>query len=93
MALGLTGKAAYHHRLQVGSSSTPITSFCNFSSKGPFPIDFTMGGRLSMPRGPDGISETSKPTSSPTPARLRRNGGIINGRVRVQCQVAEALHC
>ncbi|KAH7389385.1 hypothetical protein DE146DRAFT_635108 [Phaeosphaeria sp. MPI-PUGE-AT-0046c] len=39
-----------------------------------------MGGRLSMPKGPDGMSEGSKPTSSPTPARLTRSRGIINGR-------------
>ncbi|KAK3216012.1 hypothetical protein GRF29_8g1829593 [Pseudopithomyces chartarum] len=38
-----------------------------------------MGGRLSMPRGPDGVTEASKPTASP---RLSRNRGIINGRVR-----------
>ncbi|KAJ4358003.1 uncharacterized protein N0V89_002581 [Didymosphaeria variabile] len=38
-----------------------------------------MGGRLSMPRGPDGVN-ASKPTSGPTPARLSRNRGIINGR-------------
>ncbi|CAI6338699.1 unnamed protein product [Periconia digitata] len=37
-----------------------------------------MGGRLSMPRGPDGISETSKPTSSS--GRLSKSRGIINGR-------------
>ncbi|KAJ4292369.1 hypothetical protein N0V90_009030 [Kalmusia sp. IMI 367209] len=39
-----------------------------------------MGGRLSMPRGPDGMNETSKPTSGSAPARLTRNKGIINGR-------------
>ncbi|KAF2441966.1 hypothetical protein P171DRAFT_523854 [Karstenula rhodostoma CBS 690.94] len=33
-----------------------------------------MGGRLSIPRGADGMSETSKP------ARLTRSKGIINGR-------------
>ncbi|KAF2127075.1 hypothetical protein P153DRAFT_424403 [Dothidotthia symphoricarpi CBS 119687] len=35
-----------------------------------------MGGRLSMPKGPDGLSETSRPTSG----RLHKNRGIINGR-------------
>ncbi|KAI8933973.1 hypothetical protein NX059_008747 [Plenodomus lindquistii] len=39
-----------------------------------------MGGRLSMPKGADGMSETSKPTSANAPARLTRNKGIINGR-------------
>ncbi|KAF2847951.1 hypothetical protein T440DRAFT_470542 [Plenodomus tracheiphilus IPT5] len=39
-----------------------------------------MGGRLSMPKGPDGMSESSKPTSANAPARLTRNKGIINGR-------------
>ncbi|KAL5120073.1 hypothetical protein ACEQ8H_001898 [Pleosporales sp. CAS-2024a] len=41
-----------------------------------------MGGRLSMPKGPDGLSETSTPTAaSASPrARLHRNRGIINGR-------------
>lgn len=33
-----------------------------------------------MPKGPDGISETSKPTSASATARLSRNKGIINGR-------------
>ncbi|KAF2872589.1 hypothetical protein BDV95DRAFT_570137 [Massariosphaeria phaeospora] len=37
-----------------------------------------MGGRLSMPRGPDGMSEVSKPTSGSS--RLSRGRGIINGR-------------
>jgi hypothetical protein len=41
-----------------------------------------MGGRLSMPKAADGISETSKPTSANARARLTRGGGIINGRVR-----------
>lgn len=40
-----------------------------------------MGGRLSMPKGADGMSEISKPTSSNAKARLSRNRGIINGRV------------
>jgi hypothetical protein len=40
-----------------------------------------MGGRLSMPKGPDGLSEASKPTSANAPARLSRSRGIINGRV------------
>ncbi|ORY09355.1 hypothetical protein BCR34DRAFT_568501 [Clohesyomyces aquaticus] len=35
-----------------------------------------MGGRLSVPKGPDGMNEVSKPGS----ARLPRNRGIINGR-------------
>ncbi|KNG52268.1 hypothetical protein DDE82_000474 [Stemphylium lycopersici] len=35
-----------------------------------------MGGRLSMPKAADGMSETSKPTQP----RLSRNRGIINGR-------------
>ncbi|KAL6707970.1 hypothetical protein ACN47E_003644 [Coniothyrium glycines] len=39
-----------------------------------------MGGRLSMPRGADGMSEASKPTSAKAPARISRGGGIINGR-------------
>ncbi|CAO2658843.1 Nn.00g065660.m01.CDS01 [Neocucurbitaria sp. VM-36] len=39
-----------------------------------------MGGRLSMPKGADGMSETSKPTSANAAARLTRNKGIINGR-------------
>ncbi|KAF2662216.1 hypothetical protein K491DRAFT_753338 [Lophiostoma macrostomum CBS 122681] len=38
-----------------------------------------MGGRLSMPRGADGMNELSKPTSGSGP-RLSRNRGIINGR-------------
>lgn len=33
-----------------------------------------------MPKGPDGMSETSKPTSANASARLTRNKGIINGR-------------
>ncbi|KAF1921671.1 hypothetical protein BDU57DRAFT_510604 [Ampelomyces quisqualis] len=36
-----------------------------------------MGGRLSMPKGADGMSEAPKPKAS---ARLSRNRGIINGR-------------
>ncbi|KAF2690828.1 hypothetical protein K458DRAFT_398802 [Lentithecium fluviatile CBS 122367] len=39
-----------------------------------------MGGRLSMPRGPDGMNEVSKPTSGSASARLTRGRGIINGR-------------
>ncbi|KAH7345947.1 hypothetical protein BKA66DRAFT_478520 [Pyrenochaeta sp. MPI-SDFR-AT-0127] len=39
-----------------------------------------MGGRLSMPKGADGMSETSKPTSGSAPPRLTRGRGIINGR-------------
>ncbi|KAH6875910.1 hypothetical protein J4E91_001986 [Alternaria rosae] len=39
-----------------------------------------MGGRLSMPKAADGMSETSKPTSANARARLTRGGGIINGR-------------
>ncbi|KAF2013768.1 hypothetical protein BU24DRAFT_246474 [Aaosphaeria arxii CBS 175.79] len=39
-----------------------------------------MGGRLSMPRGPDGMNEASRPTSANPVARLTRGGGIINGR-------------
>ncbi|KAH7085158.1 hypothetical protein BKA63DRAFT_12032 [Paraphoma chrysanthemicola] len=39
-----------------------------------------MGGRLSMPKGADGMSEISKPTSSNAKTRLSRNRGIINGR-------------
>ncbi|KAI4696270.1 uncharacterized protein J4E88_000445 [Alternaria novae-zelandiae] len=39
-----------------------------------------MGGRLSMPKAADGMSETSKPTSANARARLSRGGGIINGR-------------
>lgn len=49
-----------------------------------------MGGRLSMPRGADGMSETSKPTSSPARARLTRSRGIINGRVWNHLLPAEA---
>ena len=33
-----------------------------------------------MPKGPDGLSETSKPTSGNAAARLSRSRGIINGR-------------
>ncbi|KAF2740673.1 hypothetical protein EJ04DRAFT_424266 [Polyplosphaeria fusca] len=33
-----------------------------------------------MPKGADGLNETSKPTSAPSSARLPRSGGIINGR-------------
>ncbi|PVI07979.1 hypothetical protein DM02DRAFT_714271 [Periconia macrospinosa] len=40
-----------------------------------------MGGRLSMPKAPDGINEVSKPASSS--GRLSRNRGIINGRTLV----------
>ncbi|KAF2256622.1 hypothetical protein BU26DRAFT_413835 [Trematosphaeria pertusa] len=39
-----------------------------------------MGGRLSMPRGPDGMNEVSKPTSGSASARFTRGRGIINGR-------------
>ncbi|KAH7125182.1 hypothetical protein B0J11DRAFT_434702 [Dendryphion nanum] len=39
-----------------------------------------MGGRLSMPRGPDGMNEVSKPTSGSASARFSRGRGIINGR-------------
>ncbi|PSN63965.1 hypothetical protein BS50DRAFT_93763 [Corynespora cassiicola Philippines] len=39
-----------------------------------------MGGRLSMPRGPDGMNEVSKPTSGSAAPRLTRSKGIINGR-------------
>ncbi|KAF2635873.1 hypothetical protein P280DRAFT_473517 [Massarina eburnea CBS 473.64] len=39
-----------------------------------------MGGRLSMPRGPDGVNEVSKSTSSSASSRLTRSRGIINGR-------------
>ncbi|KAF2801114.1 hypothetical protein K505DRAFT_262355 [Melanomma pulvis-pyrius CBS 109.77] len=35
-----------------------------------------MGGRLSIPRGPDGLNEVSKPISP----RFTRGRGIINGR-------------
>lgn len=49
-----------------------------------------MGGRLSMPRGADGMSETSKPTASPTPARLTRSKGIVNGRVWIALLFAKA---
>ena len=42
---------------------------------------FNMGGRLSMLKAADGLSETSKPTSANTRARLTRGRGIINGRV------------
>ncbi|USP76779.1 uncharacterized protein yc1106_04053 [Curvularia clavata] len=38
-----------------------------------------MGGRLSVPKAADGISEAPKPTSANGP-RLSRNRGIINGR-------------
>ena len=40
-----------------------------------------MGGRLSIPKAADGMSEISKPTSGSASARLSRNRGIINGRV------------
>lgn len=33
-----------------------------------------------MPKGADGLSETSKPTSGSAPPRLTRGRGIINGR-------------
>lgn len=39
-----------------------------------------------MPKGPDGLSEGVKP-ASPTPARLTRSKGIINGRVRLPLPV------
>ncbi|KAF2998152.1 hypothetical protein E8E13_002215 [Curvularia kusanoi] len=39
-----------------------------------------MGGRLSTPKGADGINESSKPHSNNAPARLSRGRGIINGR-------------
>ncbi|KAF2201981.1 hypothetical protein GQ43DRAFT_462722 [Delitschia confertaspora ATCC 74209] len=39
-----------------------------------------MGGRLSMPRSPDGLTEVSKPKSGTASARLSRNRGIVNGR-------------
>ncbi|KAH6639642.1 hypothetical protein C7974DRAFT_135948 [Boeremia exigua] len=39
-----------------------------------------MGGRLSTPKGADGMNESSKPHSNNAPARLSRGGGIINGR-------------
>ncbi|KAJ4319588.1 hypothetical protein N0V94_003821 [Neodidymelliopsis sp. IMI 364377] len=39
-----------------------------------------MGGRLSTPKGADGMNESSKPHSANAPARLTRGGGIINGR-------------
>ncbi|KAJ4986466.1 hypothetical protein SVAN01_08028 [Stagonosporopsis vannaccii] len=39
-----------------------------------------MGGRLSTPKGADGLNESSKPHSNNAPARLSRGRGIINGR-------------
>ncbi|KAF1358353.1 hypothetical protein EJ07DRAFT_124691 [Lizonia empirigonia] len=39
-----------------------------------------MGGRLSTPKGADGMNESSKPHSNNAPARLSRGHGIINGR-------------
>jgi hypothetical protein len=48
-----------------------------------------MGGRLSAPRGPDGVNESSKPTS---PARLTRSRGIINGRVGIDLLLTRCLH-
>ncbi|KAF9693681.1 hypothetical protein EKO04_008152 [Ascochyta lentis] len=39
-----------------------------------------MGGRLSTPKGADGMNESSKPHSNNAPARLSRGRGIINGR-------------
>ncbi|KAF2467098.1 uncharacterized protein BDR25DRAFT_235769 [Lindgomyces ingoldianus] len=39
-----------------------------------------MGGRLSMPKGADGLNEISKPMSGSASARLTRGKGIINGR-------------
>ncbi|KAJ4378453.1 hypothetical protein N0V86_006156 [Didymella sp. IMI 355093] len=39
-----------------------------------------MGGRLSTPKGADGMNESSKPHSNNAPARLSRGGGIVNGR-------------
>ncbi|KAH8730250.1 hypothetical protein GQ44DRAFT_701073 [Phaeosphaeriaceae sp. PMI808] len=39
-----------------------------------------MGGRLSMPKAADGISELPKSASSNSSGRLSRNRGIINGR-------------
>ncbi|UPX17195.1 uncharacterized protein EKO05_0007564 [Ascochyta rabiei] len=40
-----------------------------------------MGGRLSTPKGADGMNESSKPHSNNAPARLSRGRGIVNGRV------------
>jgi len=40
-----------------------------------------------MPRGPDGMSEVSKPTSSSASARLSRSRGIINGRVSIMSRI------
>ncbi|KZM25039.1 uncharacterized protein EKO05_0007564 [Ascochyta rabiei] len=39
-----------------------------------------MGGRLSTPKGADGMNESSKPHSNNAPARLSRGRGIVNGR-------------
>ncbi|KAF2625385.1 hypothetical protein BU25DRAFT_120587 [Macroventuria anomochaeta] len=39
-----------------------------------------MGGRLSTPKGADGMNESSKPHSNNALARLSRGSGIINGR-------------
>jgi hypothetical protein len=41
-----------------------------------------MGGRLSKPKGPDGMSEAPAPTTANAQARLSRSRGIVNGRVR-----------
>jgi hypothetical protein len=43
-----------------------------------------MGGRLSMPKAADGLSEAPKSTAGDAAARLTRNKGIINGRVSEQ---------
>lgn len=44
-----------------------------------------------MPKGADGMSETSKPTSASAKARLSRGKGIINGRVGSDGGVDESL--
>ncbi|KAF2704825.1 hypothetical protein K504DRAFT_112917 [Pleomassaria siparia CBS 279.74] len=48
-----------------------------------------MGGRLSMPRGADGVNEISKPTSP----RLTRGKGIINGRTIMAPLAALTMAC
>ena len=57
----------------ASDSARPRRDFSTWHNSSQVP---RMGGRLSMPRGPDGMNEISKPTS------FSRNRGIINGRVR-----------
>jgi hypothetical protein len=51
---------------------------------------YNMGGRLSKPKAPDGMSEAPKPATAEAAARLSRSRGIINGRVRLKTWQARA---